>query len=109
MDEQLAGAAMSHMAYHDSAFSRFARKAAHAAGHPATFGFAVLTVVAWVARGPLFKFTHTWQLVSNTGTTIVTFLIVFLIQDTQNRESAAVQLKRDELIRATQSARNALL
>jgi low affinity Fe/Cu permease len=71
--------------------------------------FAVLVIMGWLITGPLFGFSDTWQLVINTGTTIVTFLMVFLIQNTQNRESQAVQLKLDELIRATQGAHNALL
>jgi low affinity Fe/Cu permease len=95
--------------YARSRFARFARWTAHAAGHPAAFGLAVLTVAVWLATGPLFHFSDTWQLVINTGTTIVTFLMVFLIQNTQNRDSAAVHLKLDELIRAIADAQNALL
>jgi low affinity Fe/Cu permease len=95
--------------YLNSPFSRFAKWTAHAAGHPATFGVAVLVILGWVLTGPVFYFSDTWQLVINTGTTIVTFLMVFLIQNTQNRESAAMQLKLDELIRAVQGAHNALL
>ena len=73
---------------------------ARATGHPAAFMSAALIIVVWAVTGPIFKFSDTWQLVINTGTTIVTFLMVFLIQNTQNRDSHAVQLKLDELIRA---------
>jgi low affinity Fe/Cu permease len=87
--------------YHGSPFTRFARWASRATGHPATFVTAVLIIVVWALTGPIFGFSDTWQLVINTGTTIVTFLMVFLIQNTQNRDSEALQLKLDELIRAT--------
>jgi low affinity Fe/Cu permease len=90
-------------------FSRFAKTSATAVGHPVAFGLAALLIILWAMTGPLFGFSDTWQLVINTGTTIITFLIVFLIQNTQNRDSAAVQLKLDEIIRATQGAHNALL
>ncbi len=95
--------------YPSSPFARFAKWTARAAGHPATFGLAVLLIVVWAATGPIFHFHDTWQLVINTSTTIVTFLMVFLIQNTQNRESEAMHLKLDELIRATQGAHNGLL
>ncbi|OAI55430.1 hypothetical protein AYO49_05565 [Verrucomicrobiaceae bacterium SCGC AG-212-N21] len=90
-------------------FSRMANTTARAAGHPLTFGGAVLIIVIWAALGPLFGFSDTWQLVVNTGTTIITFLMVFLIQHTQNKDSEAMQVKLDELIRATKGAHNALL
>ncbi len=95
--------------YLGSPFARFAKWTAHAAGHPVTFGVAVLIILGWALTGPAFHFSDTWQLVINTGTMIVTFLMVFLIQNTQNRDSAATQLKLDELIRAVQGAHNALL
>jgi low affinity Fe/Cu permease len=87
-------------------FTIFAQKTAQLAGRPATFILAVTTIVVWAVTGPLFGYSDTWQLVINTGTTIVTFLMVFLIQNSQNRDSLAFQIKLDELIIAMQGAEN---
>jgi len=89
-------------------FSHVASRVAHAAGRPATFLACIAVVLAWAVSGPLFGYSDTWQLVINTGTTIVTFLMVFLIQNTQNRDGAAIQAKLDELIR-TSAAGNAFI
>jgi low affinity Fe/Cu permease len=90
-------------------FSRFAKSTARHAGRPSAFLLAVLVIVIWAVTGPMFNFSDTWQLVINTGTTIVTFLMVFLIQNTQNRDSQALHVKLDELIRAAKGARNSMI
>jgi low affinity Fe/Cu permease len=90
-------------------FTNFAKTTAGAAGKPATFALAVLSIIIWAVLGPVFGYSDTWQLVINTATTIVTFLMVFLIQNTQNRDTQALHLKIDELIRATKGARNLML
>lgn len=92
-----------------ASFTRLATSVAHIAGRPVAFLLAVLVIAVWIVTGPLFAFSDTWQLAINTGTTIVTFLMVFLIQNTQNRDSIAMQVKLDELIRAVEGAHNALL
>ena len=95
--------------YATAFFGHFAKWIARAAGHPRSFVLALLTILIWAMLGPLYHFSDTWQLVINTSTTIVTFLMVFLIQNTQNRDSEAIHLKLDELIRCSEGAHNALL
>jgi low affinity Fe/Cu permease len=92
-----------------STFSRFAKWSAHATGLPSTFFIALTIIIIWATTGPLFHYSDTWQLVINTGTTIVTFLMVFLIQNTQNRDSKATQIKLDEIIRAIEGAQDSLI
>jgi len=87
-------------------FGMFASRVAHVTGQPITFVLCCLVIVVWAATGPVFHYSDTWQLIINTGTTIVTFLMVFLIQNTQNRDGAALQVKLDELLRALQTANN---
>jgi low affinity Fe/Cu permease len=90
-------------------FTRFAKATARASGQPMAFVMAVFVIVGWGICGPIFHFSDTWQLVVNTGTTIITFLMVFLIQSTQNRDSEAVQVKLDELLRVSPGAHNVLM
>lgn len=93
----------------DLIFSRFASKTAQVIGHPFVFLSALIIVIVWGATGPLFRYSDTWQLVINTGTTIITFLVVFLIQNTQNRDAKALHLKLDELIRSHVPAHNEMI
>jgi low affinity Fe/Cu permease len=93
----------------DEMFRKFACRSSEAVGSPISFIIAVIVVIGWAVTGPLYNYSDTWQLVINTGTTIITFLMVFLIQNTQNRDTKLIQIKIDELIRAQHTARNQLL
>ena len=101
-------AATTHNNHGTGWFTAFAQKTAQLAGRPTAFALAVAVIVGWGVAGPVFGYSDTWQLVINTGTTIVTFLMVFVIQHTQNRDSLAFQVKLDELILAMQGARDTL-
>jgi low affinity Fe/Cu permease len=92
-----------------SLFTRFSKATARTTGSPVTFAVALAVIVVWAVTGPIFHWSDTWQLVVNTGTTIVTFLMVFLIQSTQNRDAEAVHVKLDELLRISPGAHNVLL
>jgi low affinity Fe/Cu permease len=93
----------------EETFDRFASAVARVTGHASTFALALALVLIWAISGPLFGFSDTWQLVINTGTTVLTFLMVFMIQNSLNRDSAALHLKLDELLRVTEEARNSIV
>lgn len=92
-----------------NAFGSLAHRASTQSGKPSSFIGAIAVIVIWAILGPVFSYSDTWQLIINTGTTIITFLMVFLVQATQNRDTAAIQLKLDELIRASRTARNTMM
>jgi low affinity Fe/Cu permease len=93
----------------NSLFFKFAKWASHKTGEPLAFGFALVVILAWILTGPAFHYSNTWQLIINTSTTVITFLMVFLIQNTQNRDMLALHLKLNELIRAVRSANNSII
>jgi low affinity Fe/Cu permease len=109
LNEPAVRSSQMHAPYGASPFARFSKWTAHATGHPLAFLMATLIIVVWGVTGPLFGFSDTWQLVINTGTTIVTFLMVFLIQRSQSKDALAIQLKLDELVAAMSEASNELV